>query len=132
MERVEVDLHTGQHNFAVLRLPARRFPGVLVQGDSLYALRQQVAEIQSALRAGDLQQAREATDSLGGDLDELLGVYVDVLDAAAIGLPFSRPAGDREQPIEQPSRRTVMDAGEPRRQVNEDQGHVDDGLAADS
>ncbi|MGC9666861.1 DUF6959 family protein [Planosporangium sp. 12N6] len=132
MERVEVDLHTGQHNFAVLRLPARRFPGVLVQGDSLYAFWQQVGEIQSALRVGDLEQAREVTDSLVDDMGDLLGGYIEALDAAGIGLPFSRPTSSSEQPIEQPSRRTMADTGEPQRQVNEDRDYDDDGVATDS
>ncbi|WP_371302493.1 hypothetical protein [Nocardioides sp.] len=29
MDRIEVEMFTGQHNYAVLRLPERKFPGVL-------------------------------------------------------------------------------------------------------
>ncbi|MEU4715885.1 hypothetical protein AB0F73_19800, partial [Micromonospora purpureochromogenes] len=53
MERIEVDLHE-RGNAAVLRLPPRRFPGVLIQGDSLSVLREDVELVRAALRAGDL------------------------------------------------------------------------------
>jgi hypothetical protein len=47
MERVEAELFTDGGNNAVVRLPGRRFPGVLIQGDSLSILRSDVAEVPS-------------------------------------------------------------------------------------
>lgn len=35
MERVQVELYEHVPDFAVLRLPPCRFPGVLIQGDNL-------------------------------------------------------------------------------------------------
>ncbi|WP_373294465.1 DUF6959 family protein [Streptomyces albiflavescens] len=37
MERVEAELFTDGGNDAVVRLPGRNFPGVLIQGDTLSA-----------------------------------------------------------------------------------------------
>ncbi|MEV0808744.1 hypothetical protein [Micromonospora sp. NPDC050200] len=91
MERIEVDLHA-RGNAAVLRLPPRRFPGLLLQGDSLSVLREDVELIRSALRAGDQAAAREWADHLGAELDGLLGHYIAVLDRAGITLPFRRPS----------------------------------------
>nr|WP_251829139.1 hypothetical protein [Streptomyces sp. ATCC 21386] len=48
MERVEAELFTDPGNDAVVRLPPRRFPGVLIQGDSLSIIRADVAEIVAA------------------------------------------------------------------------------------
>src|SRR5689334_9115638 len=45
MERVEAELFTDGGNDAVVRLLGRRFPGVLVQGDSLHILRSEVADV---------------------------------------------------------------------------------------
>jgi hypothetical protein len=45
MTLVEVDLLTDQGNGAVLRLPDRSFPGVLVQGDTLSHYLSTVAEV---------------------------------------------------------------------------------------
>ncbi|MFF5778388.1 DUF6959 family protein [Streptomyces virginiae] len=39
MERVEAELFTDGGNDAVVRLPGRDFPGVLIQGDTLSILR---------------------------------------------------------------------------------------------
>lgn len=44
MEHIEAELFTDGGNDAVVRLSGRRFPGVLVQGDSLRILRSDVAE----------------------------------------------------------------------------------------
>lgn len=52
MERIEVELFTDGGNDAVLRMPGRQFPGVLVQGDSLHVLRSDVAEVMDACERG--------------------------------------------------------------------------------
>lgn len=36
MKRIEADILTDGGNDAVVRMPGRRFPGVLIQGDSLH------------------------------------------------------------------------------------------------
>jgi hypothetical protein len=46
VKTIEVEALTDEHNFAVVRLPYRRFPGVVVQGDSLSIL---VADLRSGL-----------------------------------------------------------------------------------
>ncbi|MGX1887446.1 DUF6959 family protein [Streptomyces sp. NPDC055287] len=54
MERVEAELFTDGGNNAVVRLPPRRFPGVLIQRDSLAIIRSQVAEVVEACGQGDI------------------------------------------------------------------------------
>ena len=51
MEHVEVELFTDGGNNAVVRMPGRRSPGVVVQGDSLSVIRGAVADIRDACRA---------------------------------------------------------------------------------
>jgi hypothetical protein len=97
MEPVEVELYEHVANFAVLRLPTRRFPGVLVQGDSLSVLYSQARAVRAALDTGDFDQAREAVQDLVEDLEVRLRAYIDVLDRAGIRLPFTRPVF-QEQP----------------------------------
>nr|WP_234436605.1 hypothetical protein [Streptomyces sp. XY511] len=48
MELIEAELLTDPGNDTVVRLPPRRFPGVLIQGDSLSIIRSDVAEIVEA------------------------------------------------------------------------------------
>ena len=88
MERVEAELLTDGGNNAVMRLPGRRFPGVLIQGDSLSVLRSDVAEVVEACDQGDLAAARESAGLLLADLDTLLTRYSAALDAHEIPRPY--------------------------------------------
>jgi hypothetical protein len=83
---------TGQSNYAVLRLPARKFPGVLFQGDSLSILSADVQQALTLLRAGDTAAAEEELASVARHLAGLVDGYVRILDAAGMPLPFQRPA----------------------------------------
>jgi hypothetical protein len=83
---------TGQHNYAVLRLPGRRFPGVLVQGDALSVINGEVQRALALLRGGDTAAAEEELALVANHLAGLVDGYVRVLDAAGMPLPFQRPA----------------------------------------
>ncbi|MFD9620011.1 DUF6959 family protein [Streptomyces virginiae] len=87
-ERVEGELFTDGGNDAVVRLPGRNFPGVLIQGDTLSILRTDVAELIELCAAGDLEEARHVASLLHADLDEKLQRYTDALDAHGIRRPF--------------------------------------------
>ncbi|MFH9577064.1 DUF6959 family protein [Streptomyces globisporus] len=88
MEHVEAELFTDGGNNAVVRLPPRRSPGVLIQGDSLSIIRSEVAEVIEACDQGDLPGAREIAGLLLADLDALLARYTTALDAHNIPRPY--------------------------------------------
>ncbi|MFG2308885.1 DUF6959 family protein [Streptomyces sp. NPDC048566] len=88
MERVEAELFTDGGNNAVVRLPPRRFPGVLIQGDSLSAIRSEVADVVEACDQGDLAGARETAGLLLAGLDEVLARYSAALDAHRVPRPY--------------------------------------------
>ncbi|WP_062647698.1 DUF6959 family protein [Streptomyces maremycinicus] len=88
MERIEAELFTAGGNNAVVRLPGRRFPGVLVQGDSLHLLRTDMAELVEACDRGDLGDARDAAGLLLAGLDALLERYGAALDEHEIPRPY--------------------------------------------
>jgi len=88
MERVEVELFTDGSNNAVIRMPGRQFPGVLIQGDSLASLRSDVAEIRDACLAGDATEAVEAAEFLLEDLDAILLRYTDALERHNLRKPL--------------------------------------------
>ncbi|MET7424750.1 hypothetical protein [Dactylosporangium sp. NPDC005555] len=92
MARVEVEMIPGQNNYAVLRLPGRRFPGVLVQGDSLSVLTGEVQRALDLLRSGETAAAEEELAYAASHLAAIVDGYVRVLDAAGMPLPFERPA----------------------------------------
>lgn len=72
----------------MVRLPGRRFPGVLVQGDTLRILSADVAELVELCAAGDLEEAREAASLLQEELGAKLQRYTDALDAHGERRPF--------------------------------------------
>ncbi|MFF2329601.1 MULTISPECIES: DUF6959 family protein [unclassified Streptomyces] len=88
MECIEVELFTDPGNDAVVRLPQRNFPGVLVQGDSLSIIRADVAEFVEACDHGDVGEAREVAAFLLSHLDGLLARYTAALKAHDVPIPF--------------------------------------------
>jgi DNA-directed RNA polymerase specialized sigma54-like protein len=88
MTKVEVDLLTDQENGAVLRLPERKFPGVLIQGDTLHSFVAIVEEAEAALLRQDLPEARSLIREARERLGELASRYEDALMRHAIPLPY--------------------------------------------
>jgi hypothetical protein len=88
MERIDAELFTDGGNDAVVRLPGRRFPGVLIQGDSLHILRSDVAEVVEACERGDLADAGESAGLLLAGLDALLNRYSVALENHQIRRPY--------------------------------------------
>ena len=93
-----MELLTPQRNYAVPRLPGRRFPGLVIQGDNLHTLSLDAERAQQALRHGDVADAQDELDSLVADLRELLDTYISALDAAGVALPFHPPGAGRRAP----------------------------------
>ncbi|WP_234435738.1 DUF6959 family protein [Streptomyces sp. NRRL F-2747] len=88
MERIEAELFTDPGNDAVVRLPPRHFPGVLIQGDSLSIIRGDIAEVVEACAQGDVDDAHEAATLLLAAFDALLDRYESALGAHGIERPY--------------------------------------------
>ncbi|MDO0934465.1 hypothetical protein QQY66_23330 [Streptomyces sp. DG2A-72] len=88
MDRVEAELFTDGGSDAVVRIPGRRFPGILLQGDSLHILRSDVAEVVEACERGDLDEARDSAGLLLANLDALLARYEAALGEHEISRPY--------------------------------------------
>lgn len=89
MELIEAELLTDPGNDTVVRLPPRRFPGVLIQGDSLSIIRSDVAEIVEACAQGDVDDAHDAATLLLANIDELLDRYESALRAHGLERPYA-------------------------------------------
>lgn len=86
MTTIEAELLTDQGNNAVLRLPGRKFPGVLMQGDSLHALVETVREAVSAIEAG--QDAADIVRGIAAELEEVQARYDAALSAHGLAKPY--------------------------------------------
>ncbi|MGS2615008.1 DUF6959 family protein [Micromonospora sp. LZ34] len=91
MESQEVEVWNRDTNAVVLRLPWRRFPGMLLQGDTLATLAEQARLLRDRVRDGRLDEARDEADDLTRRLDDLVRHYAAVLDDAGVPLRFHRP-----------------------------------------
>lgn len=81
----EVTLLTPPHNYAVVQLPERQFPGVVFQGDSLNSL---IGEIEEAIAESDPQERAEAFGYIIAQLHSIRSGYEAALQTAGIKLPY--------------------------------------------
>ncbi len=89
MRETTVELLNDEGNGAVLKLPGRAFPGILIQGDTLQILIDDLEELLDLLGAEALEEPRE---SLDGIIERLKGYrtrYVEALKNHGISVPFS-------------------------------------------
>jgi hypothetical protein len=84
-----VEIYSDASNAAIMRHPGRRFPGVLVQGDTLRILVGQAASVVE--RSGRLSRdARDELNDLLEKLQDLLGHYEETLLKHGLDLPYHR------------------------------------------
>ena len=93
-----VEIYSDASNYAVMRHPGRRFPGCLVQGDSLSILCSGADAVRMLLDRGEIDEARAELDELRAKLWDRLKHYEEVLQEHGIDLPFS--ARDPDPPFE--------------------------------
>jgi predicted RNase H-like HicB family nuclease len=87
MRTEQVEIYSDASNAAVMRHPGRAFPGMLIQGDTLYKL--------SQMAMAALAGAQPGTDhwrdlkELADDLRSRLDFYSHVMHEHGLKLPFS-------------------------------------------
>ena len=90
MQKLELEVYGTASNAAVVRAPGRRFPGVVVQGDTLATLLDSANEIASrAALTSDDELAAEA-EGLRDRLAGLVAQYEAVMAEHGLGLPYHR------------------------------------------
>lgn len=86
--RIEtVEIYSDTTNAAVIRHPGRKFPGVLVQGDTLHNLAKQADLICEKIGTGSI--AFDEADDMRKALWALINHYKATLNAHSLKLPFS-------------------------------------------
>ena len=81
MRSEAVEIYSDATNAAVMRHPERRFPGILIQGDTLYTM---LCRVDEALNTGDRDELEDLRDHLRG----LVEHYKSVLLKHGLELPF--------------------------------------------
>lgn len=86
----ETELWSSTVNAAVVRVPGRRFPGVVVQGDSLSILADSARGIVERLPTMVDEELREDVGELAAKLEAYVAAYEAVLGARGVALPYFR------------------------------------------
>lgn len=85
----EFELLSAESHCVIARHPGRHHPGVLVQGDTLRALLDDVEELIDEMAAQELQSAKEIILSIHSRIVDTLGYYERTLDSNGLEIPYA-------------------------------------------
>lgn len=88
MDSIAVDALSRTINCPVLKMPERRYPGILIQGDTLKSLLGIAEQISKAQLSGDIEELRESVSWLLERLRDYVDEYESVLQRHNIQLPY--------------------------------------------
>jgi hypothetical protein len=121
-ERLELEIYSHASNAAIVRMPGRKFPGVVVQGDSLRIMLGLAEDIWAAIGPADSDLSASA-EMLRDQLHGLLTHYEAVMAEHRLPLPYSRhnavdparPPNSCLQPTKRPAPSVGLVVGQPLR-----------------
>ena len=91
MEEPMVNILQEASNCPVVQMPNRKYPGVVVQGDTLFSFAELVRRARASLATNRLDEAADLMEQLEGDLMDYLSFYESVLTSQGIELPYFKP-----------------------------------------
>ena len=77
-------------NFAVIQLPLRNYPGIVVQGDTMHSILIQLRNITDLMSSGNLDEASEELEDIINTLSPPLYNYEEICKNNGIKLPYSK------------------------------------------
>jgi hypothetical protein len=92
MKLEQLEVYSTATNAAVVRVPERRFPGIVVQGDSLHGLTSLAVDVLRRAKASTDGELVEIAQDLFQRLSSLEKHYEEVLLLHDIPLPYGRRA----------------------------------------
>ena len=96
MQVIALEVYSTDSNFAVLKPPGRKFPGSVIQGDSLALLASAANHLSERLAqvSGDAELLQAVTE-LRDQLEARLRHYEAVLTEHGMSLPYERHGASR-------------------------------------
>lgn len=77
-------------NCPVVQVSGRQFPGMVLQGDTLFSFLQRVEEAKLMLKSNNTEEALDVVEELGESLEGFLSFYEAVLQSRKIRLPYEK------------------------------------------
>ena len=84
----EIEIYSDTTNSAVIRHPARKFPGILIQGDTIYSMQKTTERVLSNLDIEKNEEAYFEIKDLCEFLTALTHHYKNTLLGHKMDLPF--------------------------------------------
>lgn len=81
-------------NCPVVQISSRRYPGLVIQGDTLFSFFRLVQETRESVAAGRAEEAADYAEQLEDALGDLLAFYESVLKRRGLELPYFRGGAD--------------------------------------
>ena len=97
VERLELEVYSKASNAAVVRVPGRKFPGMVIQGDSVAIMLGLAEDIWAATEATDSEVSASA-EMLRDQLRALLTHYEAVMAEHGMSLPYGRRIAEDPAP----------------------------------
>ena len=89
MKTISVESLSEASNYAIIKLPERKYPALLIQGDSLRILLDLAQEIQRMVRNSSDEELRSTVDELAEQLSSRVEHYEQVLTNEHMDLPYT-------------------------------------------
>jgi type VI protein secretion system component VasF len=88
MKTISVESLSDASNYAVIKLPERRFPALLIQGDSLKIMAELAADIQNMVNKMPDPELRATAAELTRELTSRVEHYERILAEEHLPLPY--------------------------------------------
>jgi DNA-binding GntR family transcriptional regulator len=83
-----VEIYSDASNLAVMRHPGRRFPGSLIQGDSLFILVDEARQLYDAVKNSGDEEIVALAEMHKNNLEDRLAEYERAMVQHGISLPY--------------------------------------------
>lgn len=90
----EIIILNDSSNAVVAKHTARAYPSILLQGDTLRIVLDDIDELRAELDTGNLDSAKEISCALKKRFVELLTYYENILEQHNLSLPYTNPVRD--------------------------------------
>jgi hypothetical protein len=90
MKKIEVEIFSSNINSVIIKLPERKYPGVVIQGDSLKIMHNTVLEIKKLCGVEDSSEVSGMFAEILEQLSGYLNVYETTLELNKIELPYNK------------------------------------------
>ena len=85
-----IELLSPPVNYAVVQLPGRRFPGVVIQGDTLHSLVLRFAEMVALAQSGDAEELVDGLKDVQEQFSDALLNYEKICIERKLELPYAK------------------------------------------